>query len=312
MPTATLLQIVQRAADELGLARPSIVAAAADNQTRQLFALANRCGTELLKKGGWASLQTEFVIAVGPPTVTTGNTTASSAVVTNIPSTAGIVAGTFAVTGNNIVTACRVASVDSLTQVTLTEPATSTATGVTLAFTKDTFAIPSDFDRFVDRTHWDRTQRWELIGPMSPQEDQWVRSGIVSTGPRRRWRQVGRAPNTFRIWPPPSTNDTPSVLSWEYYSNAWVQTAGGYYTARMTADTDTALFDENLMVLGLKWMFFQAKGFQYQEVKQMWDRAADAELARDGGAQTLSMARRRFPIFLSPANVQDANFPGPG
>jgi hypothetical protein len=31
--------------------------------------------------------------------------------------------------------------------------------------------------------------------------------------------------------------------------------------------------------------------------------------ARDGGAPVLSMTRRRWPIFISPANVQDGNFP---
>jgi hypothetical protein len=34
-------------------------------------------------------------------------------------------------------------------------------------------------------------------------------------------------------------------------------------------------------------------------------------MARDGGNSTLSLDRRRFPIFISPANVQDVNFPGP-
>jgi hypothetical protein len=51
--------------------------------------------------------------------------------------------------------------------------------------------VPSGFDWFQNRTMWDRTNRWELLGPDSPQIDQWHRSGIVTTGPRQSLPEIG-------------------------------------------------------------------------------------------------------------------------
>jgi len=34
-------------------------------------------------------------------------------------------------------------------------------------------------------------------------------------------------------------------------------------------------------------------------------------IARDGGAPTLSMKKRIYPLFISPANVADGFWPGP-
>lgn len=63
----SLLTVVQNACDEVGMPRPATVASAADNTTRQLFALANREGKDLSTGGSvgrsydWTALQTECV-----------------------------------------------------------------------------------------------------------------------------------------------------------------------------------------------------------------------------------------------------------
>jgi hypothetical protein len=57
MALSTLLDILQRAADELGLPRPSS-AASADVGARQLFALANATGRDLMRVHDWGALQT--------------------------------------------------------------------------------------------------------------------------------------------------------------------------------------------------------------------------------------------------------------
>lgn len=54
--TATLLQIVQRAADHLGLPRPASVVNATDGNTRRLLAMANEEGEELAEVGDWSEL----------------------------------------------------------------------------------------------------------------------------------------------------------------------------------------------------------------------------------------------------------------
>ena len=309
--TMTWLSIVQAVADEMGLSpRPTVVSGATDDLARQLGALANRLGDMHLRRRDWTTLSTECVITTAEPTTLTGTLTQNSAVVTGLSSTAALQAGLFAVTGTYIVQGARIASVDSATQVTLTEPATGDGSQ-DLIFGQDTYSVPADFNSFIDRTHWDRSRRWELIGPMSPQEDEWMRSGIVATGPRRRFRQVGRTNYSFRIWPPPTAVDSPAVLAFEYMSNYWAQNASGTPQARFVSDTDTCVFPDDIMVMGTKWLWLQSKGFDYQQMQKDWATAVDTAQAQDGGSRTLNMAQSPWPVLIGAGNVPDTGFGNP-
>lgn len=313
MAQLTLLQIIQAVTGELGLVQPSVVVGATDLQTLQLFNLCNRAGDSLKRDHDWTFLQNLFTLDVTAPTVTTGDTTNGSAVLSNIPSTAGIVAGTYVVTGSSIPVAARVLSVDSLTQVTMDMVATGSNTATTLTFAKDTYPENADFDRFLNGTAWDRTNRWALLGPDSPQLDEYHRSGIVTTGPRRHFRQVGNlVAGTYRLWPPPSAVDTPFQIAWEYLSLNWVRVNGGSTLAASFAnDDDTPLIDSQALILGTKWRFLEAKGIPTAASMQVEFRDYVSQLiARDGGAPTLNMGRRFEPYLLSPWNIQDANYPG--
>jgi hypothetical protein len=311
MAQLNLLQIIQAITGELGLIQPAAVIGATDLQTVQLYNLVNREGDNLQRMHDWTQLQTLFTLNVAAPTVTTGNVTLGSAIITGIPSTAAITAETFVVTGSNIPVAARVLSVDSATQVTMDMVATANATATTLTFAKDTYPENSDFDRFLNGTAWDRTNRWALIGPDSPQLDEYHRSGIVTTGPRRHFRQVGNlTAGTYRIWPPPGSGDTPFQIAWEYLSLNWVRNVGGTLQASMTADTDTPILDSQALILGGKWRFLQAKGIPTAASMQTeYLDYVNQLIARDGGAPTLTMGRRYTPYLLNAWNVQDANFP---
>lgn len=315
----SLLQIIQRTQAELGLPQASIVAGNTDATTQQMLALANRCLDELRRCNptGWTALQFEYDIVVPVPTNTTGNLTAAyTAVIDTIPSTAGLEANYWSVSGNDIPQAARINSVDSLTQVTMTMEASNATTinSIPVTFAKDTFPEPSGFDWFQNRTMWDRTNRWELIGPDSPQIDQWQRSGIVTTGPRRHFRQVGPFANNFRIWPPPTELSSPLQLVFEFLSTnaVRVQNSTTSFAQYFVNDTDTCLLDENALIMGIKWMFWEIKGMgSYATLQGRWVDYVDRLIARDGAAPTLQLAKRVSPVFISPANVQDGFFPGP-
>lgn len=314
MAQLTLLQIVQAVTGELGLVQPAIVTGATDLQTAQLYSLVNRCGDSLKRDHEWTMLQSLFTLDVTAPTVTTGNVTLGSAVITNIPNTSSITAETFVVTGSSIPVAARVLSVDSISQVTMDMVATATVSNTPLTFAKDTYPEAPDFDRFTNGTAWDRTNRWPLLGPDSPQLDEYHRSGIVTTGPRRHFRQVGNlVAGTYRVWPPPAIQDTPFQIAWEYISLNWVRVHGGSTLATsFTNDDDVPILDSQAIILGTKWRFLEAKGIPTAASMQVEYRDYVSQLiARDGGAPTLNMGRRFEPYLLSPWNVQDANFPGP-
>jgi hypothetical protein len=312
----TLLQIVNAAQAELGLPQSATVVGNSDATTQQMLALANRALDELRRRNRWTAMQFEFNLVVTVPIITTGNiAVATPNVITGIPSTAGIAANFWAVAGNAIPAAARVQSVDSATQVTMDMQAgiTSNLTGASLTFAQDTYALPAGMDFFNNRTMWDRTNRWELLGPDSPQMDQWHRSGIVATGPRRHFRIIGPFADQFRIWPAPNEITSPLQLVFEYLSNAAVAVHGSStaFAQRFANDDDTPVLDDQAVTLGIEWMFWQRKGFGYAEMKNDWIDYVDRLAARDGAAATLSLVKRQHPIFISPANVQDGFFPGP-
>ena len=307
-----LLQIIQAVTGELGLVQPSVVIGASDLQTVQLYNLANREGDSLRRTHNWTAMQSLFTLNVGAPTVTTGNVTLNSAIISGIPSTAGVVAGLWVVTGSYIPVAARVLTVDSATQITMDMVATGTVAGTAITFAQDTYPGPVGYDRQINRTSWDRTNRWELIGPDSPQIDEWHRSGIVTTSPRRHFRWVGDlSGGNYRLWPPPQATDTPFQIAWEYVSNYWVQSVSGTNKASFTVDTDVPVLDSQAIILGTKWRFGQAKSlpsaaslqFEYSEyVSQL--------ISRDGGAPTLRASKRPASVLLTSWNVQDSNYPG--
>lgn len=322
----TLLQIVNAAQAELGLPQSATVVGNTDPTTVQMLALANRVLDELRRSNptGWTAMQFEYDLEVPVPLAITGNlVSANTNVISSIlPNTTGILANSFALSGSSIPPAARVLTVNSSNQLTMTMYSTNTdpVTQETIQVAQDTFPVPSGFDWFQNRTMWDRTNRWELIGPTSPQTDQWHKSGIVTTGPRRHFRKLGPYSNTFQIWPPPFEIATPLQLVFEYLSlNAVNQEAGANsppnpptYGQYFTNDTDQPLLDDQAVVMGIKWMFWEIKGMgSYVTLQGRWVDYVERLIARDGAAGTLQLAKRVSPIFISPANVQDGFFPGP-
>ena len=106
----SILQMVQNAEMELGL--PAATSVFGQNGTpantdTQLGALANRVLDELRRWNRWTALQFEYDIVVTPVITTTGNMVAQSPVITNIPSTAGISAWSFACQGPGVPAAAR-------------------------------------------------------------------------------------------------------------------------------------------------------------------------------------------------------------
>lgn len=306
-----LIEIATTACDELGLTLPTPVAGGNEPLAKQVFALANRSGDELYQTHGWVVAQNERIVNIAAPIITTGNVTANSDLVTNIPSTAGIVAGAWAIAGESILISARVVEVVDANTVRMDEPATGTLVATPLTFAKDTYDVPDDFGWFIARTMWDRTNRWELIGPISPQMDEWQRSGVVSTGPRRRWRQIGRNPSSWRLWPPPTaTSDYPGTLVFEHQSKNWVVSAGGTLKPRFTQDDDEPIIDAQAIILAIKWRLWQAKGFDYAAMQAESNDYVSRLAARDGGEPDLTLARPRpRELLLGPWNVQDGNFP---
>jgi len=282
----TFLQLMQQASDELGIPQPSQIIGAVDDQSRQLLAIAIREGKEFSVmangSGGWQNLHKEYVFFTEVNSPTTGDITDGSRVITNIPSTTGIVANTWFVDGTGLPIKAKVVSVDSGTQVTIDRPVTETTAGVALTFAKSGYDLPSDFEYFVQKTWWDGSYRWQLLGPISAQEKQVLKYGISPTGPRRRfWVQL----NKLYLDPVPGTNG--ETIAYDYFSNGWCESAAGVAQNYWQADTDLYRLDEDCFVMGVKWRFLRAKGLDYAEEYAAYRDDCIRVMSRDGGNRDL-------------------------
>jgi hypothetical protein len=143
------------------------------------------------------------------------------------------------------------------------------------------YAKPGDFRAFANMSQWDRTNRWRLRGPTPSVVWQWLQSGLAVASTNRRWFMVRGA--TINIFPTPTvTGDT---IAFDYFSNKWVSVqATGLTSSTWTADNDTALLDEDLLTLGLKWRFLQAKGMPFQAEYNEYC-AIKEQLQADSGAR---------------------------
>jgi hypothetical protein len=296
----TLLQIIQDTCDELALSRPSVVISTTDPQVRQMTALLNRLGRDIVKQYEWQKLDKEYLVTTVQYTYT-GTITAGSKVITGLSSTTGLT-NQFTVLGEGIMPFAQIVTVDNPTQVTMDMAATQSGT-VSLEFTQNEYTLPDDWDREVPQTEWNRTTRWPLLGPRSAQEWQTFKSGIVSAGPRQRFRILGNS-LTINPSPPPG-----QMVSYEYISNAWVIGADGTYKTAFTADTDKNVFGDSLIITGLKTQWKQAKGldftFDLGEFRTLLEQAK----AQDKSAAKMYLSQASGNILLTNRNIIDGSFP---
>lgn len=234
----SLLTVVQNAADEIGITRPSTVIGNSNQTVRQMLALLNREGKNLAKMrnamgGGWTVLERTHTF--------------------------------------------------------------STSDG------EDEYALPSDYGELLGDTVWDRSNYWQVRGPLSPADWQALRSGLVNNAALRKKFRIRRVADfsdetrKFSIEPEPSATET---VAFEYLSNAWVADSAGttFYTDFSNADDDQGLLPEDLLEMGLIWRFKKAKSFDYTADLAEYEIERDKRFAQDAGPSSVSIGQRRFRL----------------
>ena len=297
---STMLQLVQQVTNELGVPTPSTVAGNANQDVVQILALMNATGYELLRRADWRELTKQYTFYTDA-TTTTGDWVNGGYQIINIPSTAGL-STSYQVQGIGIGNATYITSVDSPTAVTVNQAFTQGQVGGTLTFQKVKYDLPADYNSTVPRTHWDKSKRWEMLGPESAQQWEWLLSGYISTGPRIRWRLLGKY---FQIWPGVNAGE---YLGFEYRSNAWAESASGVAKTSFTADSDTCLYPDRLMVLSTKLKYFEAKGFDTTALYRDYIMELETSIAQDTSAANLSFAPRPGTVLIGYDNIPDSGY----
>ena len=300
----TLLQLGDQMSAELGLTQPAAVIGSSNNQTIQILALANRLGKDLVRDFEWQRLVQAYIWQTEVAVSTTGNITAGSKVITNIPTTAGLAVGNV-ITGTGQTPYAEILTIDSNTQVTLNAPVATSTSSVSMTFAKQDYDLPGGYDRMISDTNWDRTDHWRNLGTKSSQDWQFLQGGIISIGPRERYRIYN---NKFRIF---QALTTVYNFSFEYVSNWWVCATGSDQGTKSayTADTDTCVFPDDLMLAGLKFYFLKAKKLDYAVELGEFMRSLSYCKAQDVPVSAMSLAPVGMNQLVGPWSVQDGNWP---
>ena len=297
---STMVQLVQQCTNELGIPTPSTVAGNASQDVIQILALMNACGYELLRRADWRELTKQHTFYTEAIT-TTGTWSTSSYTITGIPTTAGLDT-TYQVQGVGIPNATYVTAVTGTTTLTVNYAPTEAQVNGQLIFQKVKYNLPTDYNSTVNRTHWDKSKRWEMLGPESAQQWEWLLSGYISTGPRIRWRLLGPY---FQIWPGMNAGE---LLGFEYRSNAWAYNALGVPKNSFTSDTDTCVYPDRVMVLGTKLKYFEAKGFDTTALYRDYLAELETAIGQDVAAANLSFAPRPGTELIGYDNIPDSGY----
>ena len=296
---STMIQLIQQCTNELGIPTPNTVAGNASQETVQLLALMNAAGYELLRRADWRELTRQHTFYT-EATTATGNWVNGVAAITGLASTTGLDT-TYQVQGVGIPNATYITSVGP-TSVALNYQVTETQVGGQVIFQKVKYSMPADYYSTVNRTHWDKSKRWEMLGPESPQQWEWLLSGYISTGPRIRWRLLGQY---FQIWPGMNAGE---LLGFEYRSKGWAYSPTGLVQNSFTADNDTCIYPDRVMVLMTKLKYFEAKGFDTTALYRDYLMEFETAVAQDTAAANLSFAPRPGTVLIGYDNIPDSGY----
>jgi hypothetical protein len=297
-----MLQLVQQTAAELNLAVPTYVIGNQSQDVQQILALMNGNGYDLLKEYDWQALQVQYRFYTQSLTANATTVNGSYNLTFDGGTDLSNVTSQWQLQGYNIPQDTYVVSANNTTKVVVMSQM-ATGDGVqSVVCAQTAYDLPDDFETMTNRTHWDKSKHWEMLGPEDAQQWQWLKSGYISTGPRVRWRILD---NQFCIWPIMNTQE---YLGWEYRSKGWARSAAGAIKNSFTADTDTTVLDDRIMVLGTKLKYFQIKSFDTTALIQDYQRYLSIAKANDKGAPNLSFAPYPSKVLIGYANIPDTGY----
>jgi len=297
-----MLQMVQQTAAELNLAVPSFVVGNTSQDVQQILALMNGSGYDLLKEYDWQALQVQYRFYT--QSLTANATTVNGSY--NLTFAAGTdlsnVTSQWQLSGYNIPQDTYVVSANNTTKVVVMSQMASGDGVQSVVCAQTAYNLPDDFETITNRTMWDKSKHWEMLGAEDAQQWQWLKSGYISTGPRVRWRILD---NQFCIWPIMNTQE---YLGWEYRSKGWARAADGTVKNSFTADSDTTVLDNRVMILATKLKYFQTKSFDTTALMQDYQRYLSVAKANDKGAPNLSFAPQPSRVLIGYANIPDTGY----
>jgi hypothetical protein len=140
-----------------------------------------------------------------------------------------------------------------------------------------------DYYKIIDNTMWNHTQQRRIFGPVSVQT--WRRYQADTVAPATLTYYMRG--NEILFAGTPQDGET---VYYEYVSKHPFQATGGGATKELlTAEDDEVLLDRYMFVLGLRWRYLQAKGFEYGETFRQYEDYVAERLATNTPKETYSV-----------------------
>jgi hypothetical protein len=147
----------------------------------------------------------------------------------------------------------------------------------TAVASQNNYSLPADFDRVVNSTFWNTTDKREMIGSISPQEWRTLTNSSIGGGAVAEYYRFRG--NEMLIFPTSAATDS---YIYEYISNKIVNSSGGVGQTGWEADLDVPIIDEYILKLDSTWRLLKAQGRPYSEDQ----REANLALAERVGINT--------------------------
>lgn len=162
-----------------------------------------------------------------------------------------------------------------------------------------TTLAPYGFKWMINETFWDRTARLPVFGPKTASEWETLKATPL-TSPYLQYRiQGGELLVNGGALPVGHT------LAFEYASD-WSVYDGAAYKASFTADTDTNVYPDSVLLAGLNWKWRLEKGLDYAEAYRTYEAQLADFTGHDGTKSVISMegdaAGYQPGIFVPTAN----------
>ncbi len=186
-------------------------------------------------------------------------------------------------------------------------------TFTTTALDTGKYTLPSDFAYMIDQTGWERAENVPLLGPVSPQEWQYLLGrDLVSSTIYASFRLT-----EGEFWLYPYADGSIAVpadleIYYEYISRNWVLVQGvaDTFADEIVNVSDVILYEHRLFERLLKARFLEDRGFDNTVAMKQYTKALDAWSGHDKSAPILNAAQssRGFRYLDAYDNTPDQGY----
>lgn len=169
------------------------------------------------------------------------------------------------------------------------------------------YTLPADYDRHIDQTDWNPTNRLPLGGPLSAQDYTYLlNTNLASSTIYISFREKDGQFVVLPQPPPPG-----QVINFEYISRYWVCVAAAPTILAKDAPTqsdDVLMYDPIIIQKLVKLRWLEAKRFDTSAASEQFNNALGAQSGQDKSAPVLYASRSRSFPYLDDRNVPETGY----